>query len=157
PSFYTPKVDGTFEFHLNYPAMNFLALIPFYLVGVHDLRDGVFIFHLASVLLVFSLVPSRWKALSLAPFSFGIPLAIGYSWTDSVWAFFLLMTAVLWRRDRRLSLLSFGLAAATKQIALVVAPFLLVRMWKDAGIPREKNALKDGLWILVGFLGPNLP
>jgi uncharacterized membrane protein len=157
PSFYTPRVDGTFEFHLNYPAMNFLALIPSYLAGLHDLRDGVFIFHLASVLLVFSLIPSRWKALSLAPFAFGFPLAIGYSWTDSVWAFFILLTAVLWRRNKGASLLSFGLAAATKQIALVAAPFLLIRLWNEAEGSRAKTAVKGLAWILAGFLVPNLP
>src|SRR5713101_6814214 len=78
PSLYTPRVDGSFEFHLNYPALNFLSLIPMYLAGLHDLRDGVMVFHLASVLTIFSLVPSRLKALSLAPFAFGFPLAIGY-------------------------------------------------------------------------------
>ena len=25
PSFYTPRIDGSFEFHLNYPALNFLT------------------------------------------------------------------------------------------------------------------------------------
>src|SRR5215472_13190534 len=88
PSFYTPRIDGSFEFHLNYPALNFLALLPLYEAGLHDLRDGVFLFHLLSVLLIFGLVPSRQKALSLAPFVF-FPAFVAASWTDSVWAFFL--------------------------------------------------------------------
>ena len=70
PSFYTPRVDGSFEFHLNYPALNFLSLLPLYAVGLHDLRDGVFAFQILSVLVIFGLVPSRQKALSLAPFIF---------------------------------------------------------------------------------------
>ncbi len=157
PSFYTPRVDGTFEFHLNYPAMNFLALMPTYLAGLHDLRDGVFVFHLASVLAVFSLVPSRLKALSLAPFAVGFPLAIGYSWTDSVWAFFILLTVVFWRRNRGVSMLSFGLSVATKQIAIVAAPFLLIRVWKESEGYGPRSVAKGLILILAGFMVPNLP
>src|SRR5256712_13572033 len=116
PSFYTPRIDGSFEFHLNYPALNFLTLLPLYAAGLHDLRDGVFIFHILSVLLIFGLVPSRQKALSLAPFVF-FPAFVAASWTDSVWAFFLVGGAILWYRNRNLSLLMIGFAGATKQIA----------------------------------------
>ena len=157
PSLYTPRVDGSFEFHLNYPAMNFLALIPSYLAGLHDIRDGIFLFHLASVLTIFALVPPRLKALSLAPFALGFPFLIGYSWTDSVWAFFVLLTAVFWIRDKRLSLLSFGLAVATKQIALVAGPFLLIRLWNDTSGSKVGRILKGSGWVLTGFMVPNVP
>ncbi len=157
PSLYTPRVDGSFEFHLNYPAMNFLALMPSYLAGLHDIRDGVFLFHVASVLLVFAVVPPRLKALSLFPFALGFPFAIGYSWTDSVWAFFVLLTAVLWNRDKRLSLLSFGLAVATKQIALVAAPFLLIRLLKDSRRSSVSVILKASVMGVAGFMIPNIP
>src|SRR5437867_5668630 len=98
PSFYTPKVDGSFEFHLNYPALNFLTLLPLYAAGLHDLRDGVFVFHLLSVFLIFGLVLSRQKALSLVPFVF-FPALVAASWTDSVWPFFLVGGAILWYRS----------------------------------------------------------
>src|SRR6266581_4838361 len=65
PSFYTPRVDGSFEFHLNYPALNFLSLLPLYAVGLHDLRDGVFVFHIVSVLVIFGLVLSRIRRVKL--------------------------------------------------------------------------------------------
>src|SRR2546422_743034 len=87
PSFYTPKVDGSFEFHLNYPALNFLTLLPLYAAGLHDLRDGVFVFHLLSVLLIFGLVPSRQKALSLAPFVFFLAL-VPASWAATIAPYF---------------------------------------------------------------------
>src|SRR5438093_12591708 len=89
PSSYTPRVYGPFAFHLTFPALNFLSLLPLYAVGLHDLRDGVFVFHILSVLVIFGLVPSRQKALSLSPFIF-FPAFVASSWTDSVWAFFLL-------------------------------------------------------------------
>jgi uncharacterized membrane protein len=156
PSFYTPKVDGSFEFHLNYPALNFLSLLPFYAVGLHDLRDGVFVFHIVSVLVIFGLVPSRQKALSLVPFVF-FPAFVASSWTDSVWAFFLLAGTVLWYRNRNMGLLMVGLAGATKQIALVAAPFLIIRLWQESPGSKLRNTLAGTVALAAGFLGPNIP
>lgn len=156
PSLYTPRIDGSFEFHLNYPALNFLTLLPFYVAGLHDLRDGVFIFHLVSVLVIFGLVPSRQKALSLASFVF-FPVFIAASWTDSVWAFFLVGSAVFWYRNRDLSMLMLGLAGATKQIALIAAPFLLIRLWKESPTSKLRNTLVGAAVAAAGFLGPNIP
>jgi hypothetical protein len=156
PSFYTPKVDGSFEFHLNYPALNFLTLLPLYAAGLHDLRDGVFIFHVLSVLLIFGLVPSRQKALSIAPFVF-FPALVAASWTDSVWAFFLVGGAILWYRNRNLSLLMIGFAGATKQIALVATPFLVIRLWQESPGSKLRNTLAGAGMVAAGFLGPNIP
>jgi hypothetical protein len=156
PSFYTPRIDGSFEFHLNYPALNFLTLIPLYAAGLHDLRDGVFLFHVVSVLLIFGLVPSRQKALSLTPFIF-FPTFVAISWTDSVWAFFILAGAILWYKNRNLSLLMIGFAGATKQIALVVMPFLLIRLWQESPGSKLKNTLIGIAVSLAGFIGPNIP
>ncbi len=157
PSYYTPRVDGSFEFHLNYPALNFLSLLPSYLVGLHDLRDGVLFFHVLSILVVFHLAPSRLKPLSIVPFALGFPLAIVYSWTDSVWAFFLILSALYWNRDRRVSLVTFGLAAATKQIAFAAMPFLLVGLWIESEGSRLRGLLRGVGLILAGYLVPNLP
>src|SRR3989441_7640469 len=156
PSFYTPRVDGSFEFHLNYPALNFLSLLPLYAVGLHDLRDGVFVFHILSVLVIFGLVPSRQKALSLAPFIF-FPAFVASSWTDSVWAFFLLAGTVLWYRNRNIGLAMVGLAGATKQIALIAAPFLVIRLWQESPSSRLRNTLAGTVALAAGFLGPNIP
>src|SRR5213594_2886060 len=156
PSFYMPRVDGSFEFHLNYPALNFLSLLPLYAVGLHDLRDGVFVFHILSVLVIFGLVPSRQKALSLAPFIF-FPAFVASSWTDSVWAFFLLAGTVLWYRNRNIGLAMVGLAGATKQIALIAAPFLIIRLWQESPSSRLRNTLAGTVALAVGFLGPNIP
>jgi uncharacterized membrane protein len=156
PSFYTPRVDGSFEFHLNYPALNFLSLLPLYALGLHDLRDGVFVFHILSVLVIFGLVPSRQKALSLAPFVF-FPAFIASSWTDSVWAFFLLAGSILWYRNRNVGLLMVGLAGATKQIAFIAAPFLIIRLWQESSGSRLRNTLGGTVALAAGFLGPNIP
>ena len=156
-SFYTPRVDGSFEFHLNYPAASFLSLTPLYLVGVHDLRDGVLMFHVLSLLVIFWIVPGRFKALSLAPFTFYFPWAIAGSYTDSVWAFILLLSAATWYKSRKTSFGFVGLAGASKQLAFLVLPYLLVRNWQETEGPKVSSSAKMIGYSLAGFWIPNLP
>jgi hypothetical protein len=156
PSFYTPGVDGSFDFHLAYPSLSFLSMLPFYLVGLHDLRDSVFLFHIISILLLFGLAPARLKSVSLAPFSL-FSIVIAGSWTDSVWAFFLVLTAVLWYRHPKASWASLGLAIAVKQIAIVIVPFLLIRVWYEKPESRFRSLVTSSGLMLVAFLLPNLP
>lgn len=156
PSFYTPGVDGSFDFRLAYPSLSFLSVLPFYVIGVHDVRDVVFIFHVLSVLVIFGLAPARLKSVSLVPFSL-FAFVIAGSWTDSVWAFFLVLTAFLWYRHPKTSWVTLGLAIAVKQIALVIAPFLLIRLWHErAGSAPRSVATGIGLMIAAFFL-PNIP
>jgi len=156
PSFYTPGVDGSFDFRLAYPSLSFLSVLPFYLVGLHDLRDSVFIFHVISILLLFGLAPARLKSVTLAPFSL-FSIVIAGSWTDSVWAFFLVLTAVLWYRHPKASWASLGLAIATKQIAVVIAPFLMIRLWKEKSESRLLSLATNTGLMLTSFFLPNLP
>ena len=156
PSFYTPGVDGSFDFHLAYPSLSFLSVLPFYLVGLRDLRDPIFIFHIMSILLIFGLAPARLKSVSLAPFSL-FSIVIAGSWTDSVWAFCLVLTAVLWYRNPRASWASLGLAIAVKQIAVVIAPFLMVRLWYESPGSRLRSLATSTSLMLAAFFLPNLP
>jgi len=156
PSYYTPGVDGSFDFHLAYPSLSFLSVLPFYLVGLHDLRDSVFIFHIMSILLLFGLAPARLKSVTLAPFSL-FSIVIAGSWTDSVWAFFLVLTAVLWYRNPKASWASLGLAIAVKQIAVVIAPFLMVRLLYERPGSRLRSLASSMSMMLSAFFLPNLP
>src|SRR5947208_14291874 len=67
-SFYTPGVDGSFDFHFAYPSLSFLSILPFYVLVLHDVRDTVFIFFGLTILLIFELAPARLKSLTLAHF-----------------------------------------------------------------------------------------
>jgi len=155
-SFYTPGVDGSFDFHLAYPSLSFLSILPFYLLGLHDVRDTVFIFFGLSILLIFGLAPARLKSVSLAPFGL-FPFVIAGSWTDSVWAFFLVLTAFLWYRHPKSSWVSLGLAVAVKQIAIVAAPFLLIRLWHESPQSRLRSLGTNVGMMLAAFFLPNLP
>ncbi len=156
PSFYTPGVDGSFDFHLAYPSLSFLSILPFYLLGLHDVRDTVFIFFGLSILLIFGLAPARLKSVSLGPFGL-FPFVIAGSWTDSVWAFFLVLTAFLWYRHPKSSWVSLGLAVAVKQIAIVAAPFLLIRLWHENPQSRLRSLSTNVGMMLAAFFLPNLP
>src|SRR6266699_2791731 len=156
PSFYTPGVDSSFAFHLAYPSLSFLSILPFYLLGLHDVRDTVFIFFGLSIFLIFGLAPARLKSVSLAPFGL-FPFVIAGSWTDSVWAFFLVLTAVLWYRNPKASWASLGLAIAVKQIAVVIAPFLMVRLWYERPGSRLRSLATSTSLMLAAFFLPNLP
>src|SRR2546427_2179518 len=157
PSFYTSRVDGSFDFHLIYPAVNFLSFAPLYLLGIHDLRDGVLLFHLLSLLVIFWIMPGRYKGLSLAPFTFYFPWAIAGSLTDSVWAFALLLSAVTWYKSRKASFGFLGLAGASKQLAFLVLPYLLVRNWRETDGSRLRGSARMIGYLLAGFWIPNLP
>jgi len=156
PSFYTPGVDGSFDFHLAYPSLSFLSIVPFYLLGLHDVRDTVFIFHIMSILTIFALAPARLKSISVLPFTL-FSIVIAGSWTDSIWAFFLVLTAVLWYRHPKASWVSLGLAVAVKQIAIVIAPFLLLRLWKETPYHGLRSLTRSVGLMLSAFFLPNLP
>ncbi len=156
PSFYTPGVDGSFDFHLAYPSLSFLSIVPFYLLGLHDVRDTVFIFHIMSILTIFALAPARLKSISVLPFTL-FSIVIAGSWTDSVWAFFLVLTTVLWYRHPKASWVTLGLAVAVKQIAIVIAPFLLLRLWKETPNHGLRSLTRSVSLMLSAFFLPNLP
>jgi len=156
PSFYTPGVDGSFDFRLAYPSLSFLSVLPFYVIGVHDVRDVVFIFHILSVLVIFGFAPARLKSIALAPFSL-FSFVIAGSWTDSVWAFFLVLTALTWYRHPKTSWVTLGLAIAVKQIAVVIAPFLLIRLWHEHAQSRPRTLVTAAGLMLAAFFLPNLP
>lgn len=156
PSFYTPGVDGSFDFHLAYPSLSFLALLPFYIMGIRDLRDAIFIFFILSILIIFALSPAKFKSISLAPFGL-FPAVIAGSWTDSVWAFFLVLTALLWYNHPKASWVSFGLAVAAKQIAIVAMPFLLIRLWHETPQSRARSLVTNAGLTTAAFFLPNLP
>ncbi|OLB68278.1 hypothetical protein AUI06_11435 [archaeon 13_2_20CM_2_52_21] len=156
PSFYTPGVNGSFDFHIAYPSLSFLSVLPFYVLGLHDVRDTIFIFFALSILLIFGLAPPRLKSVSVAPFGL-FPFVIAGSWTDSVWAFFLVLTTLLWYRYPKASWASFGLAVAAKQIAIVVAPFLLIRLWHENPQTRMRSLGTNVGLMLAAFFLPNLP
>src|SRR5437879_7143337 len=109
-----------------------------------------------SILTIFALAPARLKSISVLPFTL-FSIVIAGSWTDSIWAFFLVLTAVLWYRYPKASWVSLGLAVAVKQIAIVIAPFLLLRLWKETPYHGLRGLTRSVGLMLSAFFLPNLP
>ncbi len=109
-----------------------------------------------SILTIFALAPARLKSVSVLPFTL-FSIVIAGSWTDSVWAFFLVLTTVLWYRHPKASWVTLGLAVAVKQIAVVIAPFLLLRLWKETPYQGLRSLARSIGLMLSAFFLPNLP
>jgi hypothetical protein len=109
-----------------------------------------------SILTIFALAPARLKSVSVLPFTL-FSIVIAGSWTDSIWAFFLVLTTVLWYRHPKASWVTLGLAVAVKQIAIVIAPFLLLRLWQETPNHGLRSLTRSIGLMLSAFFLPNLP
>ncbi len=146
----TEREDGPYDPHFQYPALSFLIYVPFLLAGLADARIILLIFFLLTLLLIYLTAPRWLKPLVLIPF-FISPEILSYtlgSVTDIVWLFFLVASALLWKR-RDASALLYGVAISLKQHPWFLAPFLLVRLWQESqGLPRGAR-----LEMLVRYFG----
>ncbi|MBI5959456.1 MAG: hypothetical protein HY866_12020, partial [Chloroflexi bacterium] len=128
----TPAIDGSTVGRYAYPALSFLLAIPFQMIGL----PGAFMLTVTAQLLVlvalFLGAPRAIQPLIL------FPLVVGTNFTtsallgsiDIVWALLLTLMIVIWRRPYGRAVL-YGLAAAFKQNVWLLAPFLLIRLWKE--------------------------
>ncbi len=151
---------------LSYPALSFLDFVPFFALGLHDLRWTVLLFEMASLLVVVAAAPARarlWALIAIvADTNLSIYFASG-SVVDWIWVLpLLLMLVCLSQRRHVLAAVCFGMAAATKQQSWFVVPFLAVWLhtywsaWPSAVRPAVRVA-KFFLVSFVVFLVPNVP
>lgn len=158
-NFSTPMADGSLTDRVAYPALSFLIMVPAQLVGFPT--TWVYpLFLIASLILAFRGVDERLRPLVLLPFFADdvFPLYALGGVTDTVWSFLLVLTVLDWKHVRRRGIW-FGLACAYKHQPWLLAPFLLIRIWREEDDPRRrKKALLTfvGLTTLV-FLVVNLP
>ncbi len=130
----TPRLDGVMAISsYPYPALSFLLLIPFHLVG---LPGAFLVSYIALALLmvvVFVNAPKPIQPLVLIPFVVGTDFneIVSIGTMDIVWCLLLVWMIVRWDQPLWRAFL-FGLAIAFKQNAWLIAPFLLIRLWRDA-------------------------
>jgi len=156
PEFATPLEDGTRLRSLNYPALAIVSPAPFVAAGLSDVR----VLYLAEVLAIFALV-----SLSVAPRARAVALALCIgnlvilgqfvlAGVDPLWA---LLVLAAWRARRRtISAVLIGLALADRQLAWLIAPFLIAWAWRDLGrreaLARAAIAGAVALLVHVPFL-----
>ena len=142
-----------FVWRPSYPSVSFLAIAPWVAAG-WDTN----VFYLLCLIAAMALVLVRgapqlrpWLLTALLGATSTVAFTVGGS-SDLLYAL-PLVAAWLWR-ERGWSALTYGLAAATKQIAWFFAPFLFLQ-WLHALGPRE--ALRRAAIAAATFLGLNAP
>lgn len=151
PFFITSHIDGTTEERITYPPLNFLIYIPFILSGIQDMRIVTLLFHVGVFILLYLSAPSGLKPIALFPLLADSRL-IDYTAsgvTGMMWVFFLLLTALLWKRET-LRAVFYSLACLIKPTPWVLAPFLLIRIWQEAGHASLRSRMrKIGIFTLI--------
>lgn len=162
PQFITLTPNGDLVSTLNYPALQVILLLPVVWGGLRDARIVVYLFEIASIVLVYYWAPRVIRPLALIPLFAGSDLAINFSAgavTDFLWVLPLVAMVVYLDRPR-ISGIMFGLACAIKQTPWILAPFLLVwflqKNRRTESIGRLKLAGSFALYSLAAFLVPNL-
>src|SRR5579871_34993 len=144
-----------FESHVSYPALSFLALVPFVWAGLPTMLPFYLLCYVALAIigLRFARPDLRWWVALL--FLADLPVL------DSVLAgdldmFFILLVFLAWLFWERwwVSAMLFGLAMATKQNAWFFLPFYLIFVAQQRSV---RDALVRGGLALALFLAINLP
>ena len=153
----TPQViPPEIESRLAYPAGCFLLPLPFFALGISDLR-WVYLLLLLPVL-VFVVLQARgnfkwWLAGGLLA-SLEVWNSIAAGETGVLVVPFLLLAWVLIRRNLWVAAFCLGLAVATKQIAWFFVPFFIILVMRTVGL--KKAVLAVGVVGMV-FLAVNIP
>jgi uncharacterized membrane protein len=160
PTIFTPTMEGGRVAIEPYPALSFLAYVPFVAAHVQSMIWVDIGFALAAMLLVLALVPARLR-IFFGLFFLLIPefrdFAVG-SVTDVMWLPLMIGVAATWQRAPSWSAVLLGLACAVKQEPWFIVPFALVHWWAMSEPGRAPVAtLKNLAWLAAAFLAPNLP
>lgn len=128
----TARLNGAPESNYPYPALPILLVVPFQMLGL----PGVFSLSVAAqaltLILLFISSPRPLQPLVLLPImmmgNYTFFTAIGN--LDIIWAGLLVGLAAGWRRPVARGIF-YGFAIALKQSPWLIAPFLLVRLWRE--------------------------
>jgi hypothetical protein len=151
----TPRLNGAPESPHPYPALSFLLVAPLQALGLPGVFTLSTLAHVAALALLFLAAPRAVQPLVL------LPIAVAGNFTfltsigsfDIVWVAMLVAMIVLWRRPTLRAVL-YGLAISFKQSPWLVAPFLLLRLWREE---RRIAPLKFALISAATFLLVNAP
>jgi len=162
PQFITLTPTGGLVSTLNYPALQFLDLLPAVWLGLHDARIVLFVFEIAAILIVYFWSPKEIRSLVLIPLFAGSDLTINFgagALGEFLWVLPLVLMIVFLERPW-LAGIMFGLACATKQTPWLLAPFLLIWFLRSKlGLVIRERLKRVGMFggfALGAFLVPNL-
>lgn len=136
----TPQLEGSICERSMYPALSFISVLPFEVVGLPGVWLVPVLAQIAAACLLFLAAPRNIQPVILLPmvvwFHFSDLTAVGAN--DIVWAAFITGMIVAWRRPALRALL-YGLAISYKQFPWFLFPFVAVRIWRgsDHDTPRR--------------------
>ena len=164
PQFLTLTPNGNLVTTLNYPALQVIAFLPAAWTGLKDARIIIYLFELATLIIIYAWCPKELRPLALIPLFAGSDLAINFSAgsiADFIWLLPLVLM-VVWMDYPLAAGAMFGLACAVKQTPWLLAPFLVVwflRCTPDLPLSLGSRLRRVALFAsasLVAFLIPNL-
>jgi len=152
----TDDIPEEFESKLNYPAGSIVLSVPFFLIGLDDMRIISFLYFLPILLYVVLQAPRHLRIILVAAILISIEL-----WSSLVnggaghLVFpFMLLAWILWRKHLLFSAIFMGLAISMKQLAWFFLVFYIILILRTMG-------LRKLLWVTViisgVFLAINLP
>ena len=163
PSDLTPLSSGSYLATFQYPSLHFLIFVPFVLAGLKDMRWVLVAFEFATILLIYKKSPSNLRPMIILPLFAGADLMINFtasSVSDMLWVLPLVGSAFLLERKPIQSGVLYGVACAIKQPPWLLAPFLIIYMYRtESGHIRERLR-KVGLFLgpaIALFVAVNLP
>jgi uncharacterized membrane protein len=128
----TPTLSGALEHRYGYPALQFLFAVPLQRLGLPGTWSLLILAHLLMLIILFVGAPHAIQPLILLPIglatNFTLLTLIGS--LDMVWSVCLVVMILRWRSPMWRALF-YGLAIALKQGPWLVAPFLVIRVWRD--------------------------
>jgi uncharacterized membrane protein len=162
PEFITLTPTGNLVSTLNYPALQVIAFLPAVWAGLRDARIVIYLFEIATLVIIYVWSPKEVRSLALIPLFAGSDLAINFSAgsiADFIWILPLVIMVVYMDRPLVAGVM-FGLASAVKQTPWLLAPYLLIWFFKSESDLKLQSRLKRvGMFTgaaVAAFLIPNL-
>ena len=162
PEFITLTPNGNLVSTLNYPALQVIAFLPAVWAGLVDARIIIYLFEIATMVIVYIWSPKEIRPLALIPLFAGSDLAINFSAgsiADFIWVLPVVLMVVYMERPLMAGVM-FGLACAVKQTPWLLAPFLLIWFFRSGmSLGLHSRLKRVGMFTaggVVAFLIPNL-
>ncbi|MGA3108948.1 MAG: glycosyltransferase 87 family protein [Candidatus Bathyarchaeia archaeon] len=162
PEFITLTPGGNLVSTLNYPALQVIAFLPAVWAGLRDARIIIYVFEIATLVIIYLWAPKEIRPLALIPLFAGSDLAINFSAgsiADFIWILPLVLMVVYMDRPLVAGIM-FGLASAVKQTPWLLAPYLLIWFFRtESGLKLQNRLMRVGGFTgaaVAAFLIPNL-
>jgi hypothetical protein len=161
--YHTPLASGGKVETLSYPSLSFLVYVPFLAAGLENVNWLHLAAYLLVIVLLFWLSPAWIRAVTPLMF-FLEPELVNYpvgGVTDILYVPLLMGAAYFWRSKRSTTAVLWALACCFKQTPWLLAPFLLIALWREHA-PLGRRAVLREVAIFFGiaaavFLLANLP